>query len=51
LAASLDDNPAGDELAKGEVGILGEAVMNNLFTNKIFLVLLYDEKRYMAAVS
>lgn len=34
----------------GEVGTLEDAVMNDLFDNKIFLLVLYNANRYMGSL-
>jgi hypothetical protein len=34
----------------GEVGVLEEALMNDLFDNKIFLVMLHDGNRYLGSL-
>lgn len=40
-----------DDTPKGEVGILREALMNNLFGNQIFLVIEHNDNRYMGCMT
>lgn len=40
-----------DDTPRGELGVLRQALMNDLFSNQLFLVIEYNENRYMGCLT